>query len=171
MDEFELTFLPRELPAGVRRSPAKEMLDIYVPTVSDHPHLRIRKSGERYEITKKEPAQGTDASHQIETTIPLSREEFEELAQIPGRRVEKTRYLYEEKDRTYEVDVFGGELKGLVLADIEFASAEDMASYTRPDLMLAEVTNEKLLAGGMLSGASYADIEPVLTKLGYQKLV
>lgn len=169
MDEFELTFLPKKLP-DLSGCLSKEMLDIYISSTVDHPILRIRRSGEKFEITKKQPAKEGDASHQIETTIPLTREEFDELAQIPGRRVSKLRYLYNEGGKTYEIDVFQGDLKGLVLADIEFKSVQEKADYVAPDWMLADVTQEKFIAGGMLCGRAYSDIESKLADFGYKGL-
>lgn len=169
MDEFELTYLPKSLP-NLSGCVSKEMLDIYLPSMSEHPHLRIRRSGDTFEITNKLPVKEGDASHQLETTIKLSREEFEELAQVPGKRVAKTRYLYSEGGKTYEIDVFQGDLKGLVLVDIEFASLEEKASFTAPDWVLVEMTQENFIAGGMLCGKSYADIEEKLSAFGYSAL-
>ena len=85
MDEFELTFLPKELPANVYTSTSKEMLDIYLPSYAEHPHLRIRKSGSKCEITNKQPVVEGDASHQYEATIPLTAEEFSDLETVKGR--------------------------------------------------------------------------------------
>lgn len=119
MEELELTYLVRELPEGVLRSPSKELLDIYLPADAAHPILRIRKAGDQYEITKKEPIDAQDASRQLETTIPLTADEFKELETIPGRRVAKTRYYYQEGDISYEIDAFRDDLSGLVLADKE----------------------------------------------------
>jgi len=41
---------------------------------------------------------GNDSSHQLETTIPLSKEDFEEFNQLSGKRVRKTRYDYMKMD-------------------------------------------------------------------------
>ncbi|MDP3989155.1 MAG: hypothetical protein Q8P93_02880 [bacterium] len=166
MDEFELTFLPKSLP-DLLKSSCKEMLDIYIPSSSDHPYLRIRRNGETYEMTKKQPVQTGDASHQLETTISLNREEFDELAEVQGKRVSKRRYLYNEGDVAYEIDVFQEALKGLVLVDVEFSSLEEKNAYVAPEWLLLEVTQEQFLAGGMLCGKTYADIEGRLVGLGY----
>ncbi len=170
MEELELTYLAKDLPAGLAQAQKKEMLDIYIPAASDHPNLRIRKNGDKYEITKKEPIVKGDASRQFETTIPLRSEEFAELSQLPGKRVAKTRYLYKENGTNYEIDVFAGELAGLVLVDVEFATAEAKNKFTKPEWCLAEVTQEKLLAGGMLCGKRYADIAGELERFAYKKL-
>lgn len=170
MEELELTYLVRKWPGGFKKSGSKEILDIYIPSSAEHPRLRIRKNGDRLEMTKKQPVKDNDSSHQLETTIPLTKEEYEELAQLPGKRVEKTRFYYEDDGVHYEIDVFKGGLAGLVLADVEFSSVENKAAFKMPSWCLAEVTQEKFLAGGMLCGKKYADIESQLKKLGYKKL-
>jgi hypothetical protein len=53
---------------------------------------------------------------------------------------------------------------------VEFESEEGKNSFQMPDFCLVDVTQEKILAGGMLCGKSYGDIEQFLKKLGYRKL-
>ncbi len=171
MEEFELTYLPKkELMSKLSGVSYKEMLDIYIPAASAHPTLRIRKSGNKYEMTKKEPIQEGDASHQLETTIPLTPEEFSDLSLLPGKRVAKNRYLYTEGAYTYEVDVFQGSLEGLVLVDIEFGSNDAKSKFVPPSWVLKEVTQEHFIAGGMLCGKSYKEIEEKLIALGYTRI-
>jgi adenylate cyclase len=167
MNEFELTYLPKNIPAAVWSSPSKEMVDIYIPASAPHPHLRIRKSGSKYEITNKQPAVDGDSSHQIEQTIPLTAEEYADLEKVPGKRVYKKRYLYNENGIDYEIDVFGGDLTGLVLVDVEFSSAEEKATFKAPAWVLIDVTQESFIAGGMLCGKAYRDIQDKLTQFGY----
>ena len=90
MEEIELTYLPKNLPEMIFQAPSKKMVDIYIPASSEHPFLRIRKSGGKSEITKKQPIKEGDSSHQLETTIPLSEEEYSDLEKISGKRVSKT---------------------------------------------------------------------------------
>ena len=171
MEEFELTYLAkREIMDKLEGCSFKEMLDIYIPESSDHPTLRIRKNGDRFEMTKKQPIKENDSSHQLETTIPLTKGEFLDFSQLRGKRVSKNRFFYKESDHTYEIDVFQGELKGLVLVDIEFKSANEKDVFVPPSWVLAEVTQEKFIAGGMLCGKGYADIEDKLKTFGYSKI-
>lgn len=171
MEELELTYLAKSLPTGLKSAKQKEMLDIYLPSTSAHPTLRIRKNGDKHEMTKKEPIVEGDSSRQLENTIPLHPDEFAELSQLPGKRVQKTRYLYSEDGVNYEVDVFGGDLTGLVLVDVEFDSVEKKSKFTKPDWCLVEVTQEKFVAGGMLCDKKYSDIEGDLERFDYQKLI
>ena len=171
MDEFELTYLAKEIPANLGKFPSKEMLDIYLPTDTNHPNLRIRKCGEKLEITKKQPVREDDASHQNEQTIVLNEKEYEELNVIKGRRVRKTRFDYEEGETRFEIDIFRDELAGLVLVEVEFDSQKSKESFSMPQFCLADVTQEKFIAGGMLSGKSYVDIQDDLDKFEYKKLL
>ena len=171
MEELELTYLAKELPVDLSASRSKEMLDIYVPSTSAHPVLRIRRQGDNFEITKKQPISEGDASHQLEETIPLTKEEYDELASIKGKRVGKTRYFYKNGGTDFEIDVFTGGLEGLVLVDVEFTTLEEKKAFTMPPFCLAEVTQESFIAGGMLCGKVYADIQDNLDRFGYKKLL
>jgi len=168
--ELEKTFLAKFLPPGLEKSRKDDLLDVYVPATAHHPVLRIRKKGGKLEITKKQPAKDGDASEQHEHTIPLTEAEFDALSKIDGKRLHKHRYYYEWNGRTAEVDVFQDDLAGLVLVDFEFSSPEEKAAFEAPDFCLADVTQETFLAGGMLCGKKYTDIENDLKKFGYTKI-
>lgn len=168
--ELELTYLARVLPEGLKDCRYKEMVDIYLPKSSRHPHLRVRKQGDRFMITKKQPVAEGDSSKQLEQTIPITSDEFDDLNKLDGKRVSKVRYIYNHEGRDCEIDVFTGGLDGLVLVDFEFSSEDEKSSFKMPDFCLAEVTQEEFIAGGMLCGKNYSDIEIDLARFGYRKL-
>lgn len=170
-EEFELTYLIKELPKSFSKDcVCHEIRDIYIPETSEHSVLRIRKNGTKYEITKKELVSGTDSSHQTENTIPLTEEEFTALASIQGKRVRKIRYCYSEDDIEYEIDVFQDGLLGLIVVDVEFDSNKAKDTFIPPDWVLADVTQEKFIAGGVLCGKTYTDIENKLQRFDYIKV-
>lgn len=168
--EYELTFLAREIPPEIRNSLPNRLVDVYIPENATHPHIRLRRKGNTYEITKKVPLAADDLSEHSEQTIPLEQAEFESLTSGHGRLIEKDRYNVVIEGHPAEVDVFSGKLEGLVLIDFEFSLAADKQAFTPPACCLAEVTQEEFLAGGILSGKSYADIEANLTRFAYQPL-
>lgn len=170
MIELERTYLAKYLPADLTKHQHKEIADIYIPATAEHPVTRIRKNGDHYEMTKKQPTHGDDASRQKEQTIILLEEEYRELCQIDGKRIRKIRYNYALKDHTAEFDVFQDALAGLVLVDIEFRTRDAQQQFTVPDFCLAEVTHATFLAGGMLCGKSFSDIESELKQFNYTKL-
>lgn len=169
-EEFELTYLVTSLPEDILASPSKEIVDIYLPRAAVHATLRIRKSGDRYSITKKIPVTEGDASHQVEHTIAITEAEFNELALIPGKRVIKKRYFYNENGIEYQIDVFQDVLFGLVLADVEFESRTALDAFVAPAWFLADVTQEDFIAGGMLCGKRYDEIAPELARFNYKKI-
>jgi CYTH domain-containing protein len=168
--ELELTFLARTLPTELQNARPEKMVDVYVPATAAHPCLRIRRKGARYEITKKIPVDDRDSSRLSEQTIPLDEAEFTALCKASGKTVEKDRYNLMIEGHTAEVDVFTGELKGLVLIDFEFETEEAKQAFAAPDCCLADVTQEAFVAGGMLAGKKYADIQDELAKYKYQSL-
>jgi len=170
MIELERTYLAKYLPKGLSNCDSKEIIDIYIPKSSIHPTLRIRKNGSKYEITKKEPVKGNDSSHQREQTIILTESEFKELAQLDGKKTYKIRYCYDYNGRTAEIDVFQGTLKGLIIVDFEFKEIGEKDSFEMPDFCLIDITQEEFIAGGMLCGKSYEDIEDDLKRFNYSKL-
>lgn len=163
--EHELTFLATDLPPELTASTPERIVDVYVPSdPAQHPRLRLRRRGERFELTKKLPVRAGDASAHRELTIPLTAEEFEELA-VGDRRVEKVRHQAEVQGHRVEVDVFTGALAGLVLIDVEFGSRAELLGYAPPDFFGPDVTQEDLIAGGLLAGRRFADIAPDLEQL------
>ncbi len=167
--ELERTFLLKKLPADLKTLKSMEVFDIYIPKNTPHSHLRIRKKGEKYEITKKHPVEGKDSSRLSEETISLTKEEWQELSGLQGRRVRKIRHYYPVGENMAEIDVFQDELEGLILVDFEFNNIEEMNNFTIPDFCLAEVTQEKFTAGGILAGKKYSDLEEDLNKYGYER--
>jgi CYTH domain-containing protein len=168
MIELEKTYLAKELP-DLSDLEFKEMLDIYIPKEDDWPTLRIRKNGDKYEMTKKQLIDN-DPSKQLETTIPLTKEEFEELSKLEGKRIHKRRYLYHFEGNIAEIDVFLNDLNGLVVVDFEFESEEKKNSFKKPDFCLVDITPEEFIAGGMICGKNYSDIEAKLNSFNYKKL-
>ncbi|MFH1073116.1 MAG: hypothetical protein V1743_06845, partial [Nanoarchaeota archaeon] len=85
MLEIETTYLAKYLPKGLENCRSDEIIDIYIPRSAVHPQIRIRKSGNRFEITKKQPVDSEDRTHQHEHTIPLNKDEYGALAKIEGK--------------------------------------------------------------------------------------
>lgn len=165
--ELEKTYLAKKLPEGLEHCEHKEITDLYVPVQVDHPVLRIRRKGEKCEITKKQPIHGIDSSEQAEHTIQLSEAEYQALSLVESKSVRKIRYDYLFGGVKAEVDIFKDGLEGLVLVDVEFADVATKDAFEIPDFCLVDVTQDKVFAGGMLCGRTYADIEAHLKKLGY----
>jgi CYTH domain-containing protein len=169
--ELERTFLVKYLPEDLNTFSSKEIIDVYLLMDIENSKMRLRKCGDEYEITKKEMVDKSDASEQIESTIKLSKEEFEQLVELSDKKVHKIRYYYKFGGAKAEIDIFLDELKGLVLIDFEFDDKKSKDLFTIPDFCLADVTNENFIAGGKLCGKYYEDIKENLDKFNYKKIV
>lgn len=161
--ENERTFLLTEFPSYLDLDKSAKLIDIYIPADSDHPCLRIRQRGDRYEITKKQPI-NNDPTQQTEDTIKLTKDEFNSLAKGQKRIIKKLRYTTKFNGNILEIDVFEGKLKGLILADFEFDNEQKLKNFIAPEFCIHDVSHEKVIAGGILSGISRNDLKVKLLK-------
>lgn len=110
----------------------------YVPT-SGKTAVRVRVSGNRAWLSIKGENTGAVRS-EFEYPIPAedAHQILDELCERPF--IEKTRYYVDHAGMTWEVDVFGGENAGLVIAEIELASENQ--EITLPSWVADEVTDD-----------------------------
>lgn len=167
--EIETTYLAAKLP-DLSNCKSREIRDMYFPAEATHPVLRIRQKDDSYEFTKKTQLDPHDAGAQQEENINLTKAEFDALAKGSGKEVIKTRYYYPCQDVIAEIDVFKGDLQGLVLVDIEFTSQEAKNAFEQPDFCLVDVTQDEFIAGGILAGKKYEDIRTQLKAYHYKPL-
>jgi CYTH domain-containing protein len=167
--ERERRFLLREFPPGLERNAKHtQIFDNYITDT----RLRLRKIREPYrrewtwKLTQKFAPDPADFSHTLITNIYLSQFEYEQLAVFEGNELRKNRYPYEHEGRAYSIDVFLGTLWGLILAEIEFATDEEMASLTPPPFAVLEVTNDELFTGGRLVQLTSDEIRAELLRRG-----
>lgn len=166
--ELEKTYLLQRLPDGIEKCQFEEIYDSFIPIDSDHPVIRLRHRGDRYEITKKVPAANGDASQQTEDTIKLTKTEFDALNVVPGLTFRKRRYYCTINGFAAEVDVYLDKLEGLALVDFEFQTETELNAFVMPGICLVDVTQDKTFAGGMLAGKSYADLTSALGGHNYR---
>ena len=78
-----------------------------------------------------------------EAEVELGSERFEELWPLTeGRRLHKRRHVVPHGELRIEVDVYQGDLEGLVVAEIEFPSEEEAKGFDPPDWLGDEVTGD-----------------------------
>ncbi|HSX06834.1 MAG TPA: hypothetical protein VLG92_03875 [Candidatus Saccharimonadia bacterium] len=168
--ELELSYLAASIPQGLETCAHKDLMDVYFPANTQHAKLRIRQKGDQFEFTKKTQVDPNDAGAQNEENVELTSEEFAALAEGNGRKLTKTRYYLPYMGRTAEVDVFSGALKGLVIIEFEFDTPEEKEAFIKPEFCLVDVTQEDFIAGGVLAGKSYEDIQTELERFNYVAL-
>jgi adenylate cyclase len=102
--------------------------------------VRVRISAAKGYLTIKGIGNASGASrYEWEREIPLAEAEALLALCEPGV-IEKVRHLVPVGRHTYEVDVFGGALDGLVVAEIELGHEDE--SFERPSWLGAEVTGD-----------------------------
>ena len=105
--------------------------------------VRVRIRGDKGYLTIKGPSDRTGLAR-FEWEKEITLDEAKALMTIcePGV-VEKTRWLVPAGDgrHTWEVDVFEGDNKGLVMAEIELESEED--AFEKPAFIGREVTGDR----------------------------
>ena len=82
--------------------------------------------------------------------IILSDTEYERLNHLEGDCLTKTRYYHTFRARVFSVDVFQGELDGLVLCETEADDLDDLMSIEPPPYATPEVTEDSFFDGGSL---------------------
>ena len=92
----------------------------------------------------------------------LSSDEFQVLAQLPAMRLSKTRFSVP----PFGIDVFDGQLQGLILAEAEFDSPEAAEALSVPSFMAREVSADDRFTGGQLARASRQDLQSWLLDYG-----
>ena len=99
---------------------------------------------------------------QARTNLVLNEAEYDLLRRLGGRPVVKDRYDYVFRGRRYGIDVFQGELEGLVLAEVECESREEAAALPPPDFAAADVTADPAFTGGHLATLTTAGLSSLL---------
>ena len=101
-------------------------------------------------LTQKYTPSPPDFSRTLITSIYLSEEEYEVLSVFEGNELRKNRYPYEHEGRVYAVDLFLGDLRGLVLAETDFDDDEELDAFNAPSFAHLDVTRDELFTGARL---------------------
>ena len=100
--------------------------------------VRVRTIDDKGYLTVKGLTVGAT---RLEFEYEIPRRDAEAMLDICEKPlIEKTRYTLEAEGFVWEVDVFGGENQGLIVAEVELES-EDQA-FPRPDWVGEEVTGD-----------------------------
>lgn len=144
--EIERKFLTKHIPFDITVYPFKQISQVYI---SFSPTIRIRQSDDAYILTVK--GKGHLAREEFELT--LTKEEYDRLfLKTEGTPVVKKRYLVPvEGGLTAEVDIYEGELEGLMTTEVEFSSLEDAENFIAPAWFGRDVSEERAYKNTFLS--------------------
>ena len=166
--ERELRYLLEDLPPGLTRvDPHLQITDNYITGT----RLRLRRVRDprtnkwTVKFTQKFAPNPQDLSRTVITNTYLNALEADTLSVFEGNEIRKNRYVFEFAGKKFGIDMFLGDLFGLVLAEVSFDSDEEMDTFRTPSFALAEVTNNHLFSGGKLSQLSFADLREEILRL------
>lgn len=167
--ERERRYLLQDLPEGLTRADRHlQITDNYITGT----RLRIRKVRDpqtnkwTVKFTQKFAPDPLDFSRTIITNIYLNALEAETLGIFDANEIRKNRYPFEFEGRKFAVDMFLGDLFGLVMAEVSFETDEELNSFPKPEFAVADVTNIELFTGVRLCGLTFEDIREEIVKSG-----
>jgi CYTH domain-containing protein len=170
--ERERRYLLQDLPEGLERTHFHfQITDNYI-TGS---RLRLRKVRDPktnkwiVKFTQKFAPAPSDLSRTLITNTYLNAVEADTLSVFEANEIRKNRYPFEYEGRKFAIDMFLGDLFGLVLAEVSFDSDEELDSYPNPPFALADVTNDATFSGGVLSQLTFAEVREHIRELGLVK--
>jgi Uncharacterized protein conserved in bacteria len=170
--ERERRYLLQDLPEGLTRTdPHLQITDNYITGT----RLRIRKIREprtnkwTVKFTQKFPLHPDDLSCTVITNTYLNAIEAETLSVFNSNEIRKNRYYFDYEGRKFCVDMFLGDLFGLVLAEVSFETDEELANFPKPPFALADVTNEVAFSGGRLAELTISEVRDEIMTRGLLK--
>jgi CYTH domain-containing protein len=170
--ERERRYLLQDLPEGLTRADAHlQITDNYITGT----RLRIRKVREprsnkwTVKFTQKFAPNPEDLSRTIITNIYLNALEAETLSVFNANEIRKNRYYFDHEGHRFSIDMFLGDLFGLVLAEVGFETDEELDDYPKPPFALADVTNDPLFTGGRLCELTFSEVREEILRSGLIK--
>jgi CYTH domain-containing protein len=167
--ERERRYLLADLPEGLTRAdPHIQITDNYITGT----RLRLRKVREprtnkwTVKFTQKFAPNAEDLSRTIITNTYLIALEAETFAMFNANEIRKNRYYFEFEGRKFAVDMFLGDLFGLVLAEVSFDTDEELDQFHKPAFVIAEVTDDPVFSGGRLCELTFAEVRQHILSRG-----
>ena len=165
--ELERRYLLRELPADLEeQGNCWHITDRYIADT----RLRLRRmemaqGGEIvFKFGQKYRGPSQSRGETTMTNMYLNDEEYHCLSKLDAREIIKKRYKYVYGGLEYGIDVFEGELDGLILAELECETAQEFERLQMPSFALREVTDDLFFTGGYLATLTREEFETGLAK-------
>lgn len=167
--ERERRYLLQDLPEGLSRADQHlQITDNYLTGT----RLRLRKVRDPrtnkwvVKFTQKFAPNPEDLSRTIITNTYLNAIEAETLGIFEANEIRKNRYRFEFEGREFSIDMFLGDLFGLVLGEVSFETDEELEGFPKPPFAIADVTNVEIFSGGRLCQLGFEDIRNEIAKSG-----
>lgn len=135
--EIERKFSVKHLPDDLESYPQQHFTQGYISIGNDGKEIRLRRKGDDYFLTVKSGGGLIRSEYEIKITG----EQFHDLwPATEGKRLEKTRYFI---PHNVELDIYHGDLEGLITAEVEFKSEKESEDFIPPEWFDEELTYDK----------------------------
>lgn len=138
-NEIERKFLVNEIPEDLYKYPSSVISQGYLEAADDETEVRIRRKDDRFFKTVKS-GRGLERK---ETETVIGSDAYDKLwPETAGMRIEKRRYEIPYERHVIELDIYLGDLAGLIVAEVEFNSVDESGNFNPPSWFGSEVTND-----------------------------
>lgn len=135
--EIEKKFLLNQIPFSLEDYTSTQITQTYIST---NPTIRLRNSDGKFFLTVK----GSGSMAREEFELSLTADQYESLlkkAETPP--LSKTRYFIPLPHHlTAELDIYYGNLTGLLTVEVEFSSLEQAHKFSPPSWFGMEITED-----------------------------
>lgn len=160
--ELHRLFLIEALPEPLTPASSHiQLFDNYIPNT----RIRLRQIRDPYtrkwtRILQQRCLQDGDLGTATELAeLYLNDAEYAAFEKFEGREIRKNRYFHEINGVSITFDIFLGRLWGLNTARVDFETQEVMESYSPPQILVFEVSNDPFFGGDRLVEKVFADVQ------------
>jgi adenylate cyclase len=152
MQEIERKFLVNSLDFIPEATQAQKIAQGYLNSAPERT-VRVRIKDNKGFITIKGKGDETGTTR-FEWEKEIDLQEAQALLELCETGViDKTRYLIPKGKHTFEVDIFEGENKGLIVAEIELSDANE--TFEKPNWLAEEVTGDERYYNAYMSNKPF----------------
>ena len=158
--EIERKFWVQSLPDEINTAERFTIRQGYLAAEKEGNEVRLREISGKFYLTVKNA--GGLVREELETEITAA--QFQTLwPGTAGRQIDKVRYAFHDGDNLIEVDEYFGNLKGLIVAEVEFPDMVKSEAFIPAEWMGKELTEmAELRNKALCKEVSFADLKGLL---------
>ena len=176
-DEFRRLFMLQNLPEPLTRSSSHlQIFDNYI----ENTRLRVRSMRspetkewtfilqQRFSVSERlshwKIAEIYLSENEHKIFEPFENREIKKNERVESNEVRKNRYFLDFDGKQISIDLYLGDLWGLILAKVEFETEKELPDFQTPSFSVLEVTGDDFFIGGNLVGKKFADVQEQFKK-------
>jgi len=127
--------------------------------------IRVPQTKEWFRAREEIIVSESEAGFKEETSRTLLPGDADIHAVHPDKEIRKNRYFYELSGTELAVDVFLGNLWGLILAQAELTNEQEAGSFSTPEFSVTDVSGSGFFRGENLVQTSFAEVTAEFSRL------